>query len=181
MLSSKEYIESKAKLSGKGRFQYLQALVTEFQDTDKDDAKLQILANLGNFAYDPINYESLRQLNVIELFLDMLTEDDEKMVAFGIGGICNSCIDTANMKIILENNGIEAVIGCLSSSNEETVLNAITTLMFLVTPQSKAEITSTSVVDYMKKMCQSSNVRLRNLSSIFLQDYCDISVESAKE
>ena len=33
------------------------------------DAKLQVLANLANFAYDPINYEYLRQLNVIDLFL----------------------------------------------------------------------------------------------------------------
>jgi len=28
-----------------------------------------VLANLSNFAYDPINYEYLRQLNVIDLFL----------------------------------------------------------------------------------------------------------------
>jgi len=33
------------------------------------DAKLQVLANLANFAYDPINYEYLRQLNALDLFL----------------------------------------------------------------------------------------------------------------
>ena len=33
------------------------------------ESKLQILANLANFAYDPINYEYLRTLNVIELFI----------------------------------------------------------------------------------------------------------------
>jgi len=33
------------------------------------DAKLQVLANLANFAYDPINYEYMRQLNAIDLFL----------------------------------------------------------------------------------------------------------------
>ena len=33
------------------------------------ESKLQILANLANFAYDPINYEYLRILNVIELFI----------------------------------------------------------------------------------------------------------------
>ena len=32
-------------------------------------AKVQILANLANFSYDPINYGHLRKLNVIDLFL----------------------------------------------------------------------------------------------------------------
>lgn len=31
------------------------------------------------------------QLNVLELFLDCITEPNEKLVEFGIGGICNSC------------------------------------------------------------------------------------------
>lgn len=35
MFSTKERIENKSTLSGKGRFEYLQALVTEFQDTSK--------------------------------------------------------------------------------------------------------------------------------------------------
>ena len=33
------------------------------------DAREQVLGNLANFAYDPINYEYMRQLNVIDLFL----------------------------------------------------------------------------------------------------------------
>ena len=34
MFSSKERIEEKSAASGKGRLEYLQSLVTEFQDTD---------------------------------------------------------------------------------------------------------------------------------------------------
>ncbi|XP_031208757.1 armadillo repeat-containing protein 7 isoform X2 [Mastomys coucha] len=45
-----------------GRLGYLQALVTEFQETESQDAKEQVLANLANFAYDPGNYQYLRQL-----------------------------------------------------------------------------------------------------------------------
>ena len=41
MLSTKEHVERKSKISGQGRFEYLQTLVTEFQDTDKSG----ILAN----------------------------------------------------------------------------------------------------------------------------------------
>mgnify|MGYP001264858452 CR=1 FL=1 len=36
------------------------------------EAKLQILCHLANFAYDPINYQHLRDLNVITLFLGAL-------------------------------------------------------------------------------------------------------------
>lgn len=32
------------------------------------------------------------QLNVLELFLDCMTEPNEKLIEFGVGGICNSCV-----------------------------------------------------------------------------------------
>ena len=34
----------------------------------------------------------LKQLNVLELFLDCMTEPNERLVEFGVGGICNSCV-----------------------------------------------------------------------------------------
>ena len=72
---------------------YLQELVNEYQDTkDKGkynniyweiitlimklmnvdnflEAKYQVLANLANFAYDPINYDWFFELNIIDLFI----------------------------------------------------------------------------------------------------------------
>ncbi|XP_059893043.1 armadillo repeat-containing protein 7 isoform X1 [Gadus macrocephalus] len=69
------------------RFDYLQTLVTEFQDTDNDEAKEQVLANLANFSYDPKNMEDLRMLQVTDLFLDMLTEDNENFVEFGMAAL----------------------------------------------------------------------------------------------
>jgi len=173
MFTSKEHIEEKAALSGRGRLEYLQALVTEFQDTDSHDSKIQILANLANFAYDPINYSYMRKLNVIDLFLDMLTEDDDQLIEFGMGGLCNVCLDKDNKCYIIENDGVDLVIKCLSSSNENTVLNAITTLMFLITPASKSDILTDSMIDCMRKISGSSNTRLKNLAIIFLEDYCE--------
>lgn len=83
------------------------------------ETKERIVANLANFAYDPYNYTFLRQvihefsirlilkfvysmntripfvqckqLNVLELFVDCITEPNERLVEFGIGGICNAC------------------------------------------------------------------------------------------
>uniref|UniRef100_A0A2K6RY56 Armadillo repeat containing 7 n=1 Tax=Saimiri boliviensis boliviensis TaxID=39432 RepID=A0A2K6RY56_SAIBB len=65
-----------------GRLGFLQALVTEFQETQSQDAKEQVLANLANFAYDPNNFEYLRQLQVPDLFLDSLSEENETLVEF---------------------------------------------------------------------------------------------------
>ncbi|XP_043924744.1 armadillo repeat-containing protein 7 [Protopterus annectens] len=163
---------TKSDLDDTDRFEYLQALVTEFQDTDKQEAKEQVLANLANFAYNPSNYQYLRQLQVIDLFLDMLTEENEAFVEFGIGGLCNLCLDKVNKEHILESDGVQLVTNCLSSPNEETVLSAITTLMYLMTPASHEQITTVPVVECMLRFSLSSNSRLRNLAIVFLEDYC---------
>lgn len=44
-----------------------------------------MLANLANFAYDPNNMDYLKELQVTDLFLDMLTEENENFVEFGMG------------------------------------------------------------------------------------------------
>jgi hypothetical protein len=46
-------------------------------------------------------------------------------------------IDIENKDYILHCGGVRLVAACLSSHDEDTVLSAIATLMFLVTPQSK--------------------------------------------
>jgi len=173
MLSSQKYIDGECKKSGrKGRFDYLQALVTEFQDTSKKDSKLQILANLANFAYDPINYDYLRQLNVIDLYLDVLSEEVEsEMSCYSIAGLCNLALDPLNKEYIIKNDGFELIISCLSSSNEETVINGITTLMALLDKQNTKEVVNEEMLDCMKQLEASDNPRLKNLATIFIQDF----------
>ena len=100
--------------------------------------KLQVLANLANFAYDPINYEHFRKLNILDLFLDVVAEEThDKMIEFAMSGICNCCLDQLNMRYLIENDGVELAVKCLSSENEETVLSAITTLIYITTPETK--------------------------------------------
>ncbi|XP_075701381.1 armadillo repeat-containing protein 7 [Rhinoderma darwinii] len=159
--------------AGVDRFQYLQSLVTEFQDTDSTDAKEQVLANLANFSYDPKNLTYLRQLQVPDLFMDMLTEDNETLVEFGIGGLCNLCLDKATKSHILTSGVLRLVINCLSSHREETVLSAVTTLMYLSTAASRVEITTPPVVECMLRLSLSTNRRLSNLANVFLEDYCN--------
>jgi KaiC/GvpD/RAD55 family RecA-like ATPase len=56
------------------------------------EAKEQVLANLANFAYDPINYDFLRKLKVIDIFLDNLSESNIKLQEFAVAGLCNLCL-----------------------------------------------------------------------------------------
>ncbi|GIY75015.1 armadillo repeat-containing protein 7 [Caerostris extrusa] len=154
------------------RYSYLRELVTEFQDTSSIEAKEQVLANLANFAYDPDNYKHIKDLNIVDLFLDQLKEDNQNLVKFAIGGICNLALDKHFKQMIHNRGGITSIINCLSNEREETVLSAITTLMFLVSPESKEDITTASVIDCMLRFQKSDNRRLSNLASVFLKDYC---------
>ncbi|XP_062381892.1 armadillo repeat-containing protein 7 [Sardina pilchardus] len=163
-----------SKDSGSDRFEYLQNLVTEFQDTDCEESKEQVLANLANFAYDPRNMEDLRRLQVTELFLDMLTEENDNFVEFGIGGLCNMSMDRESRDEILHSDGIDLVKNCLSSRRDETVLSAITTLMNLTTASSRSHTADEAVVQCMVRLSLSENPRMRNLATVYLEDYCPV-------
>jgi hypothetical protein len=112
--------------------------------------------------------------------VDVIAEEkDEQMVEFAMGGICNCCLDRQNMAYLLENDCIQFTVKCLSSSIEETVLSAITTLIYISTPDSKKAITTDNIVDLMKRFSVSSSKRLSNLATVFLEDVCGLMVEPA--
>ncbi|CAN6572851.1 unnamed protein product [Malus baccata var. baccata] len=166
--------EERTGRSGTPRLQYLQELVTRFQSTtDDEEAKEKIVANLANFAYDPYNYAFLRQLNVLELFVDCITEPNEKLVEFGVGGICNCCADPANAAIITQCGGISLVIQCLSSPVRNTVNYAIGSLYYLCNASNRKEIIKPEVVDVMKRYAaaEAVNVSFSNLAKAFLDKH----------
>lgn len=74
--------------------------------------------------------------------------------------------------MILQSSGISLVTNCLSNRREETVLSAISTLMNLVSPSSRSEITNAAMVQCMLRFSLSESPRLRNLATVFLQDCC---------
>ncbi|XP_042393683.1 armadillo repeat-containing protein 7-like isoform X1 [Zingiber officinale] len=183
--------------SGTPRAQYLQELVSEFQKATNEESKERIVANLANFAYDPYNYEFLRQvryqhiylswylilslmsihlwkqLNVLELFLDCITEPNEKLVEFGIGGICNSSVDPANAALIIQCDGVPLVIQCLSSPVRNTVSYALGALYYLCDHSSKKEILKPEVLEIIRRYAAagSINLTLSNLANAFLQKH----------
>ncbi|XP_030610455.1 armadillo repeat-containing protein 7-like [Archocentrus centrarchus] len=74
--------------------------------------------------------------------------------------------------VILQSDGISLVTNCLSSQREETVLSAITTLMNLLTPASRFQITDPAILQCMLRFSLSESPRMRNLAAVFLQDCC---------
>ncbi|XP_051114709.1 GTP-binding protein YPTM2-like isoform X2 [Andrographis paniculata] len=157
---------------GTPRLQYLQELVTQFQNSSDEEMKEKIVANLGNFAYDPYNYTFLRQLNVLELFLDCLTEPNERLVEFALGGICNACADPTNAAVIVQCGGVPLVIQCLSSPVKNTVNCAIGSLYYLCNSTTKNEILKPEVVDAIKRFAAAGavNVSFSNLAQAFLDN-----------
>ncbi|KAG1687643.1 hypothetical protein DVH05_004673 [Phytophthora capsici] len=135
MLSSRERLQERQGQYAAPRHEYLQQLVGEFQRSPDVLRKEEIVANLANFAYDPINYGSLNRLRIIDLFLDILDADQEakasntdektkkpaqqgpattssqssrkKLVEFALGGICNCIPDPQLQQQFIEGEGVE--------------------------------------------------------------------------
>lgn len=78
MLSSHARLQERQGQHAAPRHEYLQQLVDEYQRSVHVLRKEEIVANLANFAYDPINYASLAQLQIMDLFLDILDADHDE-------------------------------------------------------------------------------------------------------
>lgn len=44
---------------------------------------------MANFAYDPINYTFIKQLKIVDIFIDVLASNDEDFVEYAIAGLTN--------------------------------------------------------------------------------------------
>jgi len=175
MFTSRARHEKKTGAYGIGRLSYLQSLVNEYQSSELSSSRREILANLANFAYDPLNYEYFRQLNILDLFLDCLADDQEKdpeLKHFSMVGVCNSCLDKKNKEFYLSNGCVKIIIEYLFWGDNAMLIQTITTLIYLVTPASKTEITTSRIRERMTELTKSSDKRVQNLANIFIQDYC---------
>ncbi|CAF4425762.1 unnamed protein product, partial [Adineta steineri] len=106
MFSTPKSLQRRTGPFGVKRLEYLKQLLNEYEHTStNNENKLQLLANFANFSYDPINYIYLRQLNIIDLFLDCLQmHTDDDFVHYALAGLCNMSADKINNQLILEKN-----------------------------------------------------------------------------
>ncbi|KAI7883504.1 hypothetical protein K492DRAFT_223235 [Lichtheimia hyalospora FSU 10163] len=140
----------------------------------------KVLANLANFAYDPINYDHLWQANAIDLFINGLEDPDPLLNEFGTGGLANICSDPNHRQyIFLQPECIDglkkAVCNAVNNTQaqDETVINAMTTLMLLIEPSSRQVICTHELKKGLEQLRSSENksARIRTMATLFLNDY----------
>lgn len=178
MFSTWQSLERRTGRFGVARLPYLKQLLNEYEHVStNNENKLQILANFANFSYDPINYNYLRQLNIIDLFLDCLqnnTNDD--FVHYALAGLCNLSADMLNSELIVKKNPsiLILLIRCLFSTRFDIVVNSMMTLMFLCDHHLSLKnelIQRNEIRQCLEKYSQSKDVRLSNMAKLFLADY----------
>ena len=160
MFTSRKQLITKSGNKGVDRFEYLQELVNEFHQSASLgvftlnfilfrlvytcslifitnvlfkflESQEQVLANLANFAYDPLNYHYLRELKVIDIFISGLSSRNEFFNLYCIKGLCNLSNDPLNQEKIVKSGGINPIKQLVKSDKEDLCIAAITTLMFL--------------------------------------------------
>jgi len=163
---------------GVGRFEYLKLLLNEYEhSTTNNENKLQILANLANFSYDPINYPFIRQLNLIDLYLDCLQlHTDDDFVDYSLGALCNLSCDSLNCQDIFDKQPsiLVLLVKCLFSHRFDIVMNSMLLLMFLSdfnSQMKKQLIERHEIRSCLQQYSQSKDIRLANMSKLFLEDY----------
>lgn len=169
MFSRKEQLIKKTGEDGVGRYEFLKQLINEFSTTNSFEAKKQTIANLANFAYDPINYEYIKQLHLIDLFLAQLSESSEELIHFSLAGLLNICCDPESRDYIISLNGIHLISQYLGHSNEEISLNALTTLFYLF--ESNSATVQEDLLPKILEYERNPNPRFHNLGQIFLDTY----------
>ncbi|KAI9496659.1 hypothetical protein BDB00DRAFT_869237 [Zychaea mexicana] len=166
---------------GNDRKFYLSQLVQEYHTTKDIEAKQQVLANLGNFAYDSINHNWLWQANAIDVFFDALEQQDSLLQEFGAGGIANICLDPQHYQYILSNTKhIESINAIVedgtrhdTSTTTDAVVNAMTTLMLLINDTSHQVILTDALKTSLLRLKQNRQVdtRIITVATLFLTDY----------
>jgi len=164
MFTSRKQLITKSGNKGVDRFEYLQELVNEFHQSASLESQEQVLANLANFAYDPLNYHYLRELKVIDIFISGLSSRNEFFNLYCIKGLCNLSNDPLNQEKIVKSGGINPIKQLVKSDKEDLCIAAITTLMFLGN-------SSTDIVEDVQSLTGSTNRILANLALIYLQDH----------
>lgn len=195
MFATPKSLEKRTTKSDVDRPTYIRLLLEEYESlTTQEDKKLQVLANLGNFAYDPINYEYFRRFNVMDVFLTNLSLFYQEncninilKVSFSLGAICNLCQDLRNKEYMLKYELVKLVVNCLIKFSNETgsdseliVLNSIMILIFVFDETTEGEIRSSQqLILILNRLCDSRNKQLSNVAKLFIQDYYSVGNDKA--
>ncbi|XP_072935827.1 armadillo repeat-containing protein 7-like [Epargyreus clarus] len=171
MFSTKAQLQKRTPQNGTDRENYLSLLVDEFINSSSFDAKSQVLANLANFAYDPINYVYIRDVGVLDIFIHVVKrETNPKLLQFACAGICNLCVDPLNVQYLLDNAAFPPLMTQLRCDHNDIVADVITIFIYLKSSGKDINLHTPEITQQMNVLKQSENKVIGNLASIFLND-----------
>lgn len=150
-------------------------------------------ANLANFAYDPINYNHLREALAIELFIELLSSSNPSLVRHGIAGLCNLCLGTLShshshchtlhhqilslttffadsecQQKIFSLDGIRKISSVLKHPSVICARDAIATLLQINSPETTELVFDQQNVAIVDSLRSTSDIPLRNFVSLYL-------------
>jgi hypothetical protein len=161
---------------------YLQTLLLEYNKTKDLDAKRQILAHFSNFAYDPSNYCWLRQLNILDLFLDVLADQstqsedaDAVLYEFAFGGLCNLLLDPKSQSIFIQSPDAIALLEEGLIAEQVNIQCAALTIYIQLAEhiEYRSNLFTSSMKDRVHSLLQHKDKCVANLATILKQDYLD--------
>lgn len=164
------------------RCTHLQTLVQQFQLAqaslgDKkrktpgaETSRKEALAHLANFAYDPINYDFFRRLNIIELFQDAATDEDPDTADFAVAGLCNLSVDPANHALIVAGDGLDTLLKTAASARASMAVSALGTLFYLC-HEKPAVLAPERTFQTVIGALSSPHVCVRNVAASFMTEH----------
>ncbi|CAO3580487.1 unnamed protein product [Absidia cylindrospora] len=173
MFQTRKYITDRHGQSSPNRLQYLQQLVQEYSTTDSLESKQQVLANLANFSYNPVNYNWLWEINVV-IFSYV---KDKLLQEFGMGGLANICLEPRHQYYIASDpKHIDIITSYVrtkrSNITTNTILNALVTLMLLLGSEDQSSILTNDLKGGITRLqADTTNSAISNMATLFLQDY----------
>ncbi|KAL5286036.1 ARMC7.2 family protein [Megaselia abdita] len=175
MFSSQKQLKKRTPANGINREEYISQLAKEFIETNNIESKEQVLANLANFSYDPINYAYLKKSSVLNIFLETLKNPDKSLVLHATAGISNLCNCLEFQPFILQPDSQKDLKALLNTPDNSCDIKVnVVTILYLIISQNnhtKDLICTPDLVRAIRKLRSSSCINLRNIATLFITDF----------
>ncbi|XP_067638282.1 LOW QUALITY PROTEIN: uncharacterized protein [Eurosta solidaginis] len=177
MFSSHAHLKKRTPEGGIPRPDYIEHLVEEYHTTTNIEAQEQVTANLCNFAYDPINWKYLKEVDALGVFEECAKSPNERLQLHGISALCNMCFDSETYKFITKLEVLALIHKLLHTTEATDIhLNCIALLYQLLIsdncrPEIKNQIAAPYVLKKVTQLRNSPDPRVKNIASLFCEDF----------
>lgn len=168
MYSSNEQLKRRTPKDGIDRREYISLLVDEYYETNNLEAQQQVTANLANFAYDPINWNFLKQAKAHELFVEILQfSADRALLTHSAAGLCNICLDEQISEYIVCGGVLKQLQEvAVKHQDKDELLGHVLTILIYVNRQP----VSKDFKELIDSLQQHQNKKIANLATVLLED-----------